>query len=121
MHADEHSPDSAAASWEHTLTSASRDSAVRLRTLVDDMLRAVPATTHDDASFTATGVGRDPLRELCAVARASDVRPETLILAIKAGWRRVPRSLGTSRREAEATLARVITRCIKEYYGPRPP
>ena len=57
--------------------------------------------------------------ELCAAARASEVRAEALILAIKDGWRRIPEAHGQHRLDAEVTLAALITSCIREYYGPR--
>jgi hypothetical protein len=47
------------------------------------------------------------------------VRAETLLLAIKDRWRRLPESHGPGRLDAEVTLAAVITRCIREYYAPR--
>jgi hypothetical protein len=62
----------------------------------------------------------DAVREVCAMARATDVRAETLILAIKGVWRQLPEAHGMTRLDAEVTLAALITLCIKEYYVPQP-
>lgn len=59
------------------------------------------------------------VRSMCAMARATDTRAETLILAIKGGWRQLPEAHGTTRMDAEVTLAALITMCIKEYYAPQ--
>ena len=117
MRADQHAS-SGAAQLAHGFQS-SRELAPGLRALVDDVLRAAFAAMHAGGSHAAGIADRDPMRELCAAARASEVRAETLILAIKDGWRRLPQAHGSNRLDAEVTLAEVITRCIREYYGPR--
>ena len=99
--------------------SSSRELAPGLRPLVDDVLRAAVAAARADGPRAAGISDRDPMGELCAAARANEVRAETLILALKDGWRRLPDSHGSSRLDGEITLAAVITRCIREYYGPR--
>ena len=104
---------------EHGLASSSHELAPDLRALVDAVLHSAVAAVRDGTPYATVIADRDPMGELCAAARAHEVRAETLILAIKDGWRRVPESYGQRRPEAEATLARVITRCIREYYGPR--
>ena len=104
---------------EHGLPSLSRELVPGLRPLVDDVLRAAVAATRVGSPRAAMIADRDPMRELCAAARANEVRAETLILAIKDGWRRLPDSNGWSRLDAEVMLAGLITGCIKEYYGPR--
>ena len=104
---------------EHGLASSSHELAPDLRALVDAVLHSAVAAVRDGTPYATVIADRDPMGELCAAARAHEVRAETLILAIKDGWRRVPECYGQRRPEAEATLARVITRCIREYYGPR--
>lgn len=61
----------------------------------------------------------DAVRSICAMARANEVRAETLILAIKGGWRQIPEARGMTRIDAEVKLAGLITMCIREYYAPR--
>ena len=58
------------------------------------------------------------LGEVCATARANDVRAEALILLLKSTWWRLPEAHDARRHDAEITLAEVITLCIKEYYAP---
>jgi hypothetical protein len=88
---------------------------------VDAVLRPAVATVRDGIPCGTATTDRDPMRELCAAARANEVRAETLLLAIKESWRRLPESYGPGRLDAEVTLAAVITRCIREYYGPGRP
>ena len=104
---------------EDALLSSTRESTSILRALVDDVLRAAVAAEGDGLPYAVARADRDPMGELCAAARANDVRAETLILAIKDAWRRFPESRGASRLDSEVTLATVITKCIREYYGPR--
>ena len=118
MRAD-HQASSSAAQLEHGFISSSRELAPDLRPLVDAVLRPAVATVRDGIPYGTAIADRDPMRELCAAARANEVRAETLVLAIKDSWRRLPESYGPSRLEAEVTLAAVITKCIREYYGPR--
>jgi hypothetical protein len=103
---------------EHGFASSSHELAPDLRALVDAVLRSAVAAVRDGTPYATAIADRDPMGELCAAARASEVRAETLILAIKDSWRRVPECYGERRPEAQATLARVITWCIREYYGP---
>ena len=119
MHTDHHAL-SGAAHPEHSFGSRPLESAPRLRSLVDDVLREAIAAMRARGSRAPVAADRDPMRELCAAARANEVRAEEVILAIKDGWRRLPESHGTNRLDAEVALAAVITRCIREYYGPRP-
>ena len=114
----EHHSSGAPASLEQARPSAPHATIPRLRALVDDVLRTAFVRTRDDRSLDQPTMGPDPMRELCAVARANDLRPEAVILAIKDGWRRFPESHVQSRLESEATVAVIITRCIKEYYRP---
>lgn len=59
---------------------------------------------------------RDTIQELCAEARRAGLRPEELIVLVKATWRSRP-ELGTvSHGEPNPALDRVITMCIEEYY-----
>ena len=118
MRADHNAP-AGATRLEDTLLSSTRESAPGLRALVDDVLRAAVAAAHKEVSYAAGIADRDPMGELCAAARANDVQAETLILAIKDAWRRFPESHAASRLDSEVMLATVITRCIREYYGPR--
>jgi hypothetical protein len=116
MRAD-HLADSGAAQGERETVSSSRELAPDLRALVDAVLRPAVATMRDGIPYGTAIATRDPMRELCAAARANEVRAETLVLAIKTSWRRLPESYGPSRLDAEVTLAAMITRCIREYYG----
>ena len=117
MQADRHAP-SGTAHLEHGLRSSSRVSVSGLRALVDDALRKAVAAERDGDAREAEAADRDSMRELCAAARANDVQAETLILAIKESWRHLPDAYGANRLDSEVTLATVITRCIREYYGP---
>jgi hypothetical protein len=118
MRADHHAP-SGGAQLEHEPFSPSRAPVRDLQPLVDDVLRSAVAAAAHGGGYVTTWEDGDPMRELCAAARANDVRAETLLLAIKDRWRRLPQSHGASRMDGEVTLAAVITGCIKEYYGPR--
>jgi hypothetical protein len=118
MLADHHAP-SGAAPLEHEFVSSSRELVPGLRPLVDDVLRPAAIAIRDGIPHAAAIADRDPMRELCAAARANEVQAETLILAIKDSWRRLPETRGADRLDAEVTLASVVTRCIREYYGPR--
>ena len=118
MRADHDAP-SGAANRGDTLVSSTRGSAPALRSLVDDVLREAVAAERGSVPYAPEMTIRDPMRELCAAARANDVRAETLILTIKDAWRRFPESRGANRLDSEVMLATVITRCIREYYGPR--
>ena len=120
MRADHEAPSSSGPNLEHGFLSSRRTSVPDLRALVDDVLRAAVAAARDGSPHATSATHGDAMRELCATARAKDVRAETLILAIKDGWRRLPQSNGGSRLDTEATLAAVITGCIREYYAPRP-
>ena len=84
---------------------------------MDEVLRPAVAALREGMPYMAGRMDRGPMGELCAAARASEVRAETLILALKDSWRRLPECYGENRMEAEITLAAVITRCIGEYYG----
>jgi hypothetical protein len=117
MRAD-HYASSGASRREHEFQGPPREPVRDLRPLVDDVLRTAVAVMREGVA-RATIADLDPMRELCAAARARDVRAETLILALKDAWRRLPDTHGANRLEADAMLATVITRCIREYYGPR--
>lgn len=88
---------------------------------MDEVLRPAVAALRNGMPYVAAAVDRRAMRELCAAARAGDLRAETVILAIKESWRHVPECYGENRLEAEITLAAVITCCIGEYYDPRRP
>lgn len=116
----DHQAPPGAAHLEHGVITSSHELVPGLRPLVDDVLRTAVAAARA-GRHAAVIADRDPMGELCAAARAEGVRAETLILAIKDRWRRLPDSHGANRLDGEVTLAAVITRCIKEYYGPRRP
>jgi hypothetical protein len=93
---------------------------IDLRAPVHELLRRAFRTARNDGAAERLDYDtHDAARSVCAMARANDIRAETVILAIKAGWRQLPESRGTSRMDAEATLAELITLCIKEYYAPQ--
>jgi hypothetical protein len=117
MRADQHAL-SGSEIRDQEFFSSSRQPAAELRPLVEEVLRSAVAARGGSAHAAVIG-DRDPMRELCAAARAGDVRAETLILALKDGWRRLPDAHAANRLDGEVTLAVVITRCIREYYGPR--
>jgi hypothetical protein len=119
MRADHHAS-SSTGHVEHGLRTPARDSVPdRIWALVDDVLRAAGARARNGNPRETVIADRDPMGELCAAARAHDVQAETLILALKDSWRRLPESHGPNRLDSEVMLATVITRCIREYYGPR--
>jgi hypothetical protein len=105
---------------EAQLPSSTGRAEVDLRASVFAVLRS--AFRSPDYGSSASGVDdrtHDAVRSACAMARANDIRAETLILAIKGGWRQLPEAHGMTRIDAEVTLAALITMCIKEYYAPR--
>ena len=71
------------------------------------------ASQRDPAADEAV---RATLRRLCDNAHESTVRPEELIILLKETWRAAPELRNTARDPECATLARVITLCIDEYY-----
>ena len=95
---------------------SSRAFAPDLRALVDTVLRPAIAAVRDGMPYVPTRMDRGRMGELCAAARANEVRAETLILALKDSWRRLPECYGENRLEAEIALAALITQCIGEYY-----
>ena len=107
-------------SLEARSAASAGEAPIDLRAPVYELLRCVfrPAEEGGSAEGTAHDT-HDAVRSVCAMARANDIRAETLILAIKAGWRQLPESHGTSRMDTEVTLAALITLCIKEYYAPQ--
>jgi hypothetical protein len=101
------------------LSSSAAEVSTDLRAPVYELLRRTFRAARDDGSIDVTDPGtHDAVRSICAMARACDIRAETLILAIKAGWRQLPDFRNTTRLDAEVTLAALITMCIKEYYAP---
>jgi hypothetical protein len=118
MRSDHHVP-SGGPHVERESLASSRAPVPGLQALVDDVLRTAVAAARDGSLRGTLVADSDPMSELCAAARANDVRAETLLLAIKDRWRRLPESHGPGRLDAEVTLAAVITRCIREYYAPR--
>ena len=99
--------------------SLAEESSGELRELVLQALRV--AIDRDREGGSAGGSKedlREILREICATARANELRAEALILRFKATWWHLPEAHDARRRDAEITLAGVITLCIKEYYAP---
>lgn len=91
-----------------------------LRASVHEVLRrAFRHARNDGATARMDEDTHDAMRSVCAMARATDVRAETLILAIKGGWRQLPEAQGATRMDAEIMLAALVTMCIKEYYAPQ--
>jgi hypothetical protein len=102
------------------LSASAADAAIDLRSPVHELVRCALRAAHNGGA--ADGTDHDThgaVQSLCDMARANDVRAETVILAVKAGWRQLPDLHGMSRMDAEAALAELITRCIKEYYAPQ--
>jgi len=60
--------------------------------------------------------GAEPIRRLCELARARDLRVEQLLIMIKESWQALPEARRLLRQDAEDILARVITASIEEYY-----
>lgn len=57
------------------------------------------------------------MRELCAEARAHDVRAEELILLFKKTWATRPELRSMSREEAGRLFDAVLTTCLDAYYA----
>lgn len=101
-------------------SSQTAGTSIDLRAPVRELLGcAFRAVRNDGAGVGMDDGTHDAVRSVCAMAQANGMRAETLILAVKAGWRQLPESRGTTRVDAEATLAALITLCIKEYYAPQ--
>lgn len=101
-------------------SSSAADASIDLRAPVYELIRCAHRAARDDGSIDVTHDDiSEAVRSICTMARTSDIRVETLILAIKAGWRQLPEFRNRARMDAEATLAALITMCIEEYYAPQ--
>ena len=102
------------------LPSSAAETPIDLRASVYEVLRCGFRSGRNGAATDGPDDDtHDAVRSVCAVARANEVPAESLILAIKAGWRQFPQGHGLTRLDAEVTLAELITMCIKEYYAPQ--
>jgi hypothetical protein len=102
---------------EAELPSSAAQITIELLAAAHEVLRCAFRYPRSGGSTDGRDAGTvDAVRSVCAMARANDVRAETLILAIKAEWRQLPEANGATRMDAEVTLATLITMCIKEYY-----
>lgn len=64
---------------------------------------------------------RKSMRALCHAARAGSVPIEQLLILIKSAWHQLPDNRRRMDPATQATLARIVTICIHEYYRPRDP
>lgn len=62
---------------------------------------------------------RGSMRVLCQAARSGGVPIERLLILIKAAWHQLPDNRRRMDPTTQATLARIVTICIHEYYRPR--
>ena len=81
---------------------------------------ALLVALHDAAhGRVLDGTVRPVLRQVCDAARACDARVEHLLILLKEACLELPEARRANHDDAQDTLARVITLCIEEYYGPR--
>ena len=79
---------------------------------VRDALRDYLASDADPAAL------REALRGMSAEARQKGVRAEQLLVLLKEAWNTIPEVRAmTDARAQSHQLQRVVTMCIKEYYG----
>lgn len=90
-------------------------------TQLRELTRAALRVAMEDAAHgrMPDGAVRAMLREVCAAARACDARVEHLLILLKEACLKLPEARRVNHDDAQDTLARVITLCIEEYYGPR--
>ena len=61
---------------------------------------------------------RGALDEVCQLAHRDGLRVEQLLILVKESWRQIPWLHAVFSKDKDATLARVITHCIVEFYRP---
>ncbi len=61
---------------------------------------------------------RSALDDACTAARDHGVPVEQLIILLKECWGELPKTQCVVRSEADVTIARVVTMCIRVYYAP---
>ena len=103
-----------------------RDELADSRVVSADLHEAIQQALHLAARATLRdGLNGDPdqrarqaLDAVCALARRDELRIEQLLILLKDAWRHLPEVQRASRLDADVTLARVITHCIKGFYRP---
>jgi hypothetical protein len=95
-------------------SASQRESIARLARETSEVLRR---------AIEAQRLGRSPgdaerraLRAVCEEARENSILVERLVILCKDVWRSLPEARQLPRDVREATLARVITLCIDEFY-----
>lgn len=62
---------------------------------------------------------REPVRQLCALARREEMSAEQILIRFKEIWASLPPHAGLPRgRQRNDLMAQVATMCIEEFYGP---
>ncbi len=82
--------------------------------LLDSVRRALTAfleNGHDTSTLQSA------LHELSAAARVRDMQPEQLLVMLKELWYGLPALAQTLPGDQPRLLQRVVTLCIKEYFG----
>jgi len=82
---------------------------------------AARATRREGLDGEPDESSRRALDEVCEMARRDELRVEQLLILLKDAWKRLPEVRQASRLDADFTLTRVITHCIKSYFRPRRP
>jgi hypothetical protein len=64
---------------------------------------------------------RQLLRKICDAARANDTTIENVLILLKETWALLPETRVGPPADAQATLSRIVSICIEEYYAGQPP
>lgn len=81
-----------------------------------EMVRSALARYLDGSEHAREGV-RDALHVMAREARDKGIMPVQLLITLKDVWFSLPRLKTAPDHQRSALLQRVVTICIKEYYG----
>jgi hypothetical protein len=85
---------------------------------INSLRDAVRALARDGPSGAPDEPLRAAARLLCDDARARGIRVEALLVSLKQAWPVVTEGEPIARAESSRLLARLVTLCVQEYYGP---
>ena len=90
------------------------DGFAHIREMTRRALRS--ALRADGRGDARSDEGRLALRQACEAAHGRGLHAEELLILLKREWRNLPEVRRGDRVEGEAALARVVSRCIHEFY-----
>ncbi|MFN2567828.1 MAG: hypothetical protein ABR499_22785 [Gemmatimonadaceae bacterium] len=85
---------------------------------VDELRRVVRQFLLNGPSSTPDEAWRRLARRMCEDARAREVHVEELLIGLKRTWATVADAERVPRDQSPRLLARLVTLCVKEFYGP---